>query len=137
MVRDNQISHKNGPNLFEYYAVHFLGVPGGSVSVRHQLVRCYNVSKLSFSFRYQLWRLYDVLSWSVLLRYQLVRRYDFSNWSILFTTNNTLQRRLKYVRLINVPVATTWWRLSMVRDVWTYIRPKCDVPATFHAGWVD
>ena len=49
--------------------VDFLGVTGGSVFLRYQLVRCYNVSKTSVSFRYQLWRLCDMLSWSVSLRY--------------------------------------------------------------------
>ena len=72
-------------NVVACKLLHFLSISGGSVSLRYQLVRCYNVSKTSVSFRYQLWRLCDVLSWSVSLRYHLVRRYDVSNWSILFT----------------------------------------------------
>ena len=39
---------------FAYYAVNFFGVSGGLVSLRYQLLRCYNVSKTSISFRYQL-----------------------------------------------------------------------------------
>ena len=52
------------------------------------------------------------------------------------STNKTSQRRLKQVRLIDVPVSTSWWRLSMIRDVPTYMRPKWDVATTSHAGWV-
>ena len=40
--------------LLRTISVNFLGVSGGSFSLRYQLVRCYNVSKTSFSFRYQL-----------------------------------------------------------------------------------
>ena len=67
------------------YAVNFLGVSGDSVSLRYQLVCCYNVSKTSVSYRYQFWRLCDVLTWSVSLRYQLIGQFDVSNWSVLFT----------------------------------------------------
>ena len=52
---------------------------------RHQLVRCYDVSKRSVSFSYQLKRLCNVLRWSVWLRYQFVHRYNVSDWSVLFT----------------------------------------------------
>ena len=71
--------------LLRTISVNFLGISGGSVSLRHQLVRCYNVSKTSVSFRYQLWGLCDVLSGSVSLRYQLLCRYDVSDWLVLFT----------------------------------------------------
>ena len=82
MVRDVQITLCR---TLTCYAVYLFGASGGSVSLRYQLLRCYNVSKTSVSFRYELWCLCNVLKWSVSLRYQLVRRYDFSNWSILFT----------------------------------------------------
>ena len=123
---------KMGQFLLHTISVNFLGVSGGSVSLRHQLVRCYNVSKTSVSFRYQLRRLCDVVSRSVSLSYQLLRRYDVSNWLVLFT----YQRRLKQVSLIDVPVETTRWRLSTVRNVSTYMRPKWDVATASHAGWV-
>ena len=45
----------------------------------------------------------SVWSWSVSLRYQLERHYDVSNWLVLFT------------------YATSWWRLSMVHYVPTYM----------------
>ena len=100
-----------------YYAVHFLGVSGGSLSIRYQLVRCYNVSKTSVSFQYQLWCLCNVLSWSVLLRYQLVRRCDFWNWSVLLT----YQWDITETSQIGSPYWRTslesWWFLSMVRNV--------------------
>ena len=103
---------------------------------RFQVVRRYGVSKTSVSFRYQLRRLCDVLSWSVSLRYQLVRRYDVSNWSVLFMYQWDVAKTSQIVRLIDVPVVTSWWRLRMIRDVSTYIRPKWDVAMTLHAGWV-
>ena len=82
MARDAQSSLCS---TVAYYAVHFFSVSGGSVSLRHKLVRCDNISKTSVSFRYQLWRLCDALKWSFSLRYQWVRRYDVSNYSILLT----------------------------------------------------
>ena len=57
---------------------------GDSVSLKYQLVHCYNVST-SFSFRYQFWPLWDLLSWEVWLRYHLVHPLDVSSWSVLFT----------------------------------------------------
>ena len=45
---------KMGQFLLRTISVNFLGVSGGSVSLRYRLVRCYNVSKTSVSFRYQL-----------------------------------------------------------------------------------
>ena len=50
-------------------------------------------------------------------------------------TSETLQQRLRQVRLTSVAVAASWWRFSMVRDVSTYMRPKQDVTTTSHAGW--
>ena len=50
--------------------------------------------------------------------------------------NEALQRRIKWIRLIDVPVATSWWHLSMVCDIPTYMRPKWNVATTSHAGWV-
>ena len=41
---------KMGQFLLRTISVNFLGVSAGSVSLRHQLVRCYNVSKTSVSF---------------------------------------------------------------------------------------
>ena len=81
---------------------------------RCQEVRHYGVSKTSVTFRYQLKRLCDVLSWSVSLRYQLERRYDVSSWSVLFTYEWDVSNRFKRT---DVPVATSWWCCSMVRDV--------------------
>ena len=97
--------------------------------------RRYNISKTSVSFRYQLWRLCNVLSWSVSLRYQLVLVTTYQIGQFYLRTDETLQRHLKQVCLIDVPVATSWWRLSMVRDVLIYMRSKWDVSTTSHAGW--
>ena len=66
-------------NLFLIIGSTFCGIPGGSVSLRYQLVRRYNVSKKSVAVRYWLSALYDMLSWSVLLKYQLVCRYSVSS----------------------------------------------------------
>ena len=118
--------------LLRTISVNFLGVSGGSVSLRHQLVRCYNVSKTFVSFRYQLWRLCDVLSWSVSLRYQLLT----SLW------------RLKLVDFIYVPVrrrkgvsnrsVSLTYQLRLRDDIlaWSATsRPKWDVATTSHAAW--
>ena len=85
MVRDVQIDYQNVSISFKCKAVRFCRISGGSISVRYQLVRCYDVSKMSVPFRYQLRHFCDVLSWSVSLRYQLIRRYDVSDWLVLFT----------------------------------------------------
>ena len=85
MVWDVQISYWKGSNSSACNAVNFLGVLGGSVSLRYQLICCYNVSNMWVSFRYQLWGLCHMLSWSVSLRYQLVRRYNVSNKSVSLT----------------------------------------------------
>ena len=53
--------------------------------IKSQLVRCYDVWKMSVSFRYQLKRLCDYLSRSISLRYQLIHHYGVSDWSVLFT----------------------------------------------------
>ena len=137
MVQDVQIGHYNGSVSFGYWAVRFFDNSGSSLSLSYQLVRGYNVSKTLVSFRFQLWHLCDALSWSVSVRYQLVRRYHVSYRSVFLRTIETSQRRLKSVRLIHVAVATLWWRLSIVRNILTYMRPNWDVATTPHAGWGD
>ena len=72
-------------NLFLIIDSTFCGISGGSVSLRYQLVRRYNVSKTSVAVRYWLSALCDVSSWSVLLKYQLVCRYSVSNWMVFST----------------------------------------------------
>ena len=62
--------------------------------------------KTSESFRYQLKRLCNVLSWSVSLMYQLVIATTSQIDWLYFNTSETLQKRLKQVRLIDVPVET-------------------------------
>ena len=79
---------------------------------RYQGVRQYGVSKTSVTFMYQSKGLCDVLSSSVSLRYQLVRRYDVSNWVV--RRHKVVSNRSKRTDL---PVATSWWCISMVREV--------------------
>ena len=62
--------------------------------------------KTSESFRYQLKRLCNVLSWSVSLMYQLVIATTSQIDWLYFNTSETLQKRLKQVRLIDIPVET-------------------------------
>ena len=69
-------------------SVNFIGVSDGSISLRYQLVSCYNVSKTSFSFRYQLWRLCDV----------------FKGVSLTYVPVIRSLRPLKLVGFIYVPV---------------------------------
>ena len=91
----------------------------------------YSLIKVPASTSLQL----EVLSLSVSLRYQLVRRYDVSNWLVLSTYQWDIAKTSQIVRLLQVAIATSWRRVSMVCDVPTYMRPKWDVATTLHARW--
>ena len=48
-------------------------------------------------------------SWYVTMTSQISRFY--------LGANETSRQRPKKIRLINLPLATSWWRLNVVRDV--------------------
>ena len=92
-----------------------------------------------------LWRLKLASSILVPVVTSDVRQSHLGNsWYVAMTSeigrfylgaSETSWQRPKNVCLINVSVATSWWRLSVVSDVPTQMRPKWDVATTSHAGW--
>ena len=65
-------------------------------------------------------------SWNVFAMSQVCQSYLGNNWYVAITSetgqfylgaSETLWQCTKQVCLINVSVATSWWRINVVRDV--------------------
>ena len=107
------------------------------VSSRHQALSLCGVSPIHAPWKKLLWRLKLVSSIWVPVATSQVRQSHLGNsWYVAMTSqigrfclgaSETSWQRPKKVRLINVSVATVWWRLNVVLNVPTKMRRRWDV----------